>query len=335
MAGYDQIIKIKAIYYLQAKEFFEFLRRVGKKYPRPTKINYRYLRRGRFYVQIDGSPGGIDALLLELIMNRGLYYYICSLRDVKKKEIVSHTVLPIFQELLEHRFENPYSRFVKRHILGKISQDKYVPGDFSDPFSHEYEVLFRKWDIGLIDDWNFIKDIDSLLTRFLLIIIGHQPGKRSPAFHILVERAYQKWGVMAKETKGLFNKIHSERTQGLHRLKTNLTKEEIYRLAGQTYNYFQYYDEFQDSQKHKTEKLHGKRYRRIKYGDEKWLDEHGESYKDENGNIYNWKEISKKPCHDCGAIQGQYHCWGCDVEQCSRCNGQRLGCSCKLNKDFD
>jgi hypothetical protein len=101
------------------------------------------------------------------------------------------------------------------------------------------------------------------------------------------------------------------------------------------YNYFHYFSEFQDSQKRKTEKLHGKRFRRIKYGDEKWLDGHGEPYKDENGNVYDWKEISKKPCHDCSAIQGQYHCDGCDDEQCPRCKGQFLGCRCKLYKDFD
>ncbi|MHA2314883.1 MAG: hypothetical protein ACXACF_06300 [Candidatus Hermodarchaeia archaeon] len=335
MAGYDQTIKIKAAYHLAAKDFFLFLKAVGRKYARPTRINYRYLKRGRFYITIDGSPGGIDALFQELILNRGLYYYICSIRNSKKKEIITHAIIPVFQQLLEERFQNPYSRFLKRHILGKLSQEKFIPGDFSDPFSHEYEVIFRKWDIGVIDDWNFIKDLDSFLTRFMLIKTGHQPGRRSPAFHILVKRIYEKGVGMAEETKGLFNKIHFERTQGLHRLKNSLSKEEISNLAFQTYNYFQYFDEFQESQKQKTEKLHGKRFRRIKYGDERWLDEHGNPYRDENGELYDWKEISKQPCHDCSAIQGQYHCFGCDVEQCPRCRGQFLGCGCKLQKDFD
>lgn len=335
MAGYDQTIKVKAAYHLAAKDFFAFLQAVGRKYARPVRVNYRYLKRGRFYVTIDGSPGGIDALFQELILNRGLYYYICSIRNNKKKEIISHAVIPIFQELLEGRFQNPYSRFLRRHILGKVSQGKFIPGDFNEPFSHEYEVLFRKWDIGLIDDWNFIKDLDSLLTKFMLTKLGHRPGQRSPAFHELVKRIYEKGVGMMRETKGLFNKIHSERTRGLHRLRASLSKEGISNLALQVYNYFEYSDEFQDSQKQKTEKLHGKRFRRIKYGDEEWADEHGELHRDQNNKPLDWKEVSKRPCPDCAAIRGQYHCFGCDMEQCPRCRGQFISCGCKLQKNYD
>jgi len=327
MAGYDQKIKVRAAYNSAAKDFFSFLQAVGRKYARPVRIKYRYLGRGYFYVIVDGSPGGIDALFQELILNRGLYYYICSIKGAKKKEVINHAIVPTFQGLLEQRFQNPYSRFLRRHILGKISQEMFVPGDFKDPFAHEYEVLFRKWDIGFVDNWGFIKDLDGFLTKFMLTKLGHQPGQRSPVFHVLVERTYKKGVGMATAIKGLFNKIHSERTKGLHRLQT-VTTEQISQLAFQAYNYFQYFDEFQESQKEKTEKLHGRRFRRVKYGNEKWVDENGESYN------FDWQEITTQPCHDCHAIRGQYHCFGCDVEQCPRCKGQQLGCSCKLQKDF-
>lgn len=325
MAGYDQKIKVRAKYLNSTKDFFKFLQAVGRKYSRPVKINYRYLGRGYFYVVVDGGSGGIEALFQEMILNKGLYYYACSIKN-NRQEIITHSIAPVFQQLLEARFQNPYSRFLRRHILGKLTQEKFMPGDFEDTFSHEYEILFRKWDTAMIDDWNFIKDLDSLLTRFMLTNINHTPGKRSPEFSKLVEKAQKKGIGMMDEVKEKFNEIHRERTNGLHRLKINLAKEQLSDLSFWIYNYFQFFDEFSASQKVKTEKLHGKRYRRIKYGDEKWDDP---SFDPEE-----WKKITDSPCHDCAAIRGQYHCEGCDVEVCARCSGQRLGCPCKLQKDF-
>jgi len=334
MAGYDQIIKIKAAYLLEAKDFFTFLQAVGKKYARPTKINYRYLKRGRFYINVSGSPGGIDAIFQELILNRGLYYYICAIRSSRKKDIINNAIVPIFQGLVEERFGNPYSRFlIRRHVLGKISQEQFIPGEFKDPFSHEYEVLFRKWDIGLIDNRGFIEDIDSFLTRFMLIKTMHPVGQYSPKFDELTNRVCEIGVGMMKETRVLFNKIHTERTNELHRLKISPSKEEISDLAFQTYNYFQYFDEFQESQKQKTERLHGKLFKRIKYGKENWVDENGKPYLDEETGQP--LDIAKFPCHDCVAIRGQYHCFGCDMEQCPRCKEQFLTCNCKLKKDFN
>ncbi len=333
MAGYDQTIRVKAKYQLAARNFFSFLQAVGRKYDRPVRIKYRYLRRGRFYVTVDGGSGGIDALFQELILNKGLYYYVCSIRSNQKREIISYPILPLFQGLLENRFQNPYSRFLRKHILGRIAQDKFIPGEFNDPFSHEYEALFRKWDIGLLDDRGFIEDVDSFLTRFMLKMIKHPVGQRSPKFNDLTNEVYTVGVGMAKKTKAVFNKIHNERTNELHRLKTTLSKEGLSNLAFQLYNYFQYFDEFQESQQQKTEKLHGKIFRRIKFGDEKWVDENGKPYLHEETDQP--LDIGKFPCHDCAAIRGQYHCFGCDMEQCPRCKGQFLGCNCKFKKDFD
>lgn len=325
MAGYDQKVKIGSKYRAEGRDFFRFLQAVGRKYSKPVKIKYRDLGRGYFYIVVDGGSGGIDALYQELTLDKGLHYYACSLKK-SRQEIVSNVIAPLFEQLLAARFENPYGRFLRRHILGKLSQDKFMPGDFNNTFAHKYEILFRKWDRQMVDDWSFIKDIDSLATRFLLTQIEHVPGDRSPEFSKLIEVAQKKGIGMMDDVKQKFNEIHSERTTGLHRLKANLTKEQITELAFWVYNYFQYFDEFSESQKIKTEKLHGKRYHRIKYGDEKWDDPAFDATE--------WKSITELPCHDCAAIRGQYHCEGCDVEECARCKGQRLGCPCKLQKDF-
>ncbi len=55
----------------------------------------------------------------------------------------------------------------------------------------------------------------------------------------------------------------------------------------------------------------GKNYKRVPYGSE----------------ISDWR-ADEFSCHDCGAIKGQYHVAGCDVEECPKCKGQAIGCEC-------
>jgi hypothetical protein len=50
---------------------------------------------------------------------------------------------------------------------------------------------------------------------------------------------------------------------------------------------------------------------RVRYGDES----------------SDW-HAADSPCHDCGAIKGEYHVPGCDVEECPICGRQALGCEC-------
>lgn len=87
--------------------------------------------------------------------------------------------------------------------------------------------------------------------------------------------------------------FHRARTLGLHQLKDQLKKEEITKMAVGIYWYFELYDEFIVLQNEKTEILNGKRYKRIKYGNEKFFNEGREFYKDKNGNLADWEKCYK------------------------------------------
>jgi rRNA maturation endonuclease Nob1 len=43
--------------------------------------------------------------------------------------------------------------------------------------------------------------------------------------------------------------------------------------------------------------------------------------------LEHWQEPGKR-CHDCGAMYGQPHHYGCDVERCPICGNQMIGCDC-------
>ena len=59
--------------------------------------------------------------------------------------------------------------------------------------------------------------------------------------------------------------------------------------------------------------IDGKQFDRIHFGKETrfWPPEEGER------------------CHDCNVAVGQYHHYGCDVEECPLCDGQLIGCDCE------
>lgn len=77
-------------------------------------------------------------------------------------------------------------------------------------------------------------------------------------------------------------------------------------------------DKIQEAQHITTCVVNGAEVSRIRYGDEP--DDWG---------------ADRRPCHDCGAIKGEFHVEGCDVERCAGCGGQRFNCDCESCEDED
>lgn len=331
MAGYDQAVKIRSKFQREARDFLNFLQKVGKRYSRSVKIKYRYLGRGRFYVMVDGGADRIDALFQELLLNKGLYYYACTLH--RKGEVISQVILPMFRQLIDNRFDNSQSRFLRKHILGKYSQVDFIPTNIRNKHGYSFEILFRKWDLKMISNKDYLIDLDAIIHSFALEKIGHIPGEKSDKLQKLLHKLKRIY-FLDSEALAAFEKIHKIRTGSLHRLIPVKAEESLYDISYVLFRYFQYLDEFDDSQKQKTIKWKGKRFKRIRYGDEKQVDKNGQPYLDDDGKPMDWIQITKdNDCHDCGVKRGEYHVGGCDVEECPRCGGQMICYDCGLPDD--
>jgi hypothetical protein len=323
MAGCGLQLRVDGAYHDEAKAFFDFLRCVARRHP--VAFAFRTVRAGEFHVTLDGSPGAkIDAFLQEIMLSRALYYYACGIKN--RRTVVGKVIAPLFQQLLKCRFSVTHDHSLRRHVLGTLS-DELIPSEMADPFANKYDGLFRKWDLRMITDYDFVRDLDDLLTDFMLTYLGHTSGEKSLQFDVLVGRCGRENIVFEKPTRKAFIRIHELRSRGLHRLEKILNRSEISTLALEIFLYFQYFDEFMDSQDVKTLLLKGKRYRRIKYGDEELKRSYGGGPPDSEAKA-RCAEYSQFPCHDCHAIKGQYHCDNCDVERCPRCFTQLISCGC-------
>ena len=92
---------------------------------------------------------------------------------------------------------------------------------------------------------------------------------------------------------------------------------------------FEYINDYFQAQHEKTVVLIGKRYRRIRWGNEirHW------KYPMPKGYEVTWAEVIKKPCGDCGVSRGELHLDGCDIEVCPCCGHQYLCCGCRREWD--
>jgi hypothetical protein len=310
----------------QAQAFLDFLRRAARRHSVTICVSSE--RVGQFKCSIRRKDNEkLELFLQELMFNQGLYYYLCSVSN--RKEVARSVVRPIFQELLEWCFEFIYPSRLRRHVLEGFRS--WVAGEFAEGTAQQYEMLFRRLKLKMISGYEFMRDLDDLLTEFMLYQLGHGKGQKSLRFNLLVDECGRKDILRDKGTRKLFNKVHVLRTRGLHRLERKIPDSELSQIALQMYFFFEYLDDYFQAQTQKTVVLSGKRYRRVRYGNE--IRHWNPPMSKEFG--VRWREIVTRPCHDCGVVRGELHLEGCDLEACPRCGGQYLCCECRRDDDYE
>jgi hypothetical protein len=319
-AGIKVSIKLDEGAHQQAKDFVRFLQRVARKHSAAISISAGTIGHIECSVPLkEGEKFGL--FLQELMLNQGVYYYLCSVPN--RRKIANSVVRPIFQELLEAYFQVTYPSLLRRHLEGRLSGS--FAGDFTDETGQQYDVLVHRLKLKVISGYEFVRDLDDLLTEFMLFQLEYSPGDKSPKFNLLVDQCGKNDILRDKEIRKRFNRVHFLRTRGLHRLEKEIPDSEISQIALQFYIFFEYLKDYWEAQEEKTVVLQGKRYRRIRYGKEPVQKEFE----------LTWSEMITRPCGDCEVIQGELHLDGCDIEMCPRCFGQFLGCECKREDDWE
>ena len=319
-------VSIDPLVHQQGSAFFAFLRRAAAKHSLRLCVSSN--GPGQFTCSISRKETEkFDLFLQELMLNHGLYYYLCSLRN--RREIARLVVRPIFQELLEFSCEFLYPSLIRRHVLE--GSGGWVAGEFSDEMVRRYETLFWRLKLKMISNYEFIRDLDDLLTEFMLRRLGYKKGQKSLKFNQLVDECGRQNIIWEKEIRKRFNRVHTLRTHGLHRLEREIPDSEISQIALQVYFAFEYVNDYFEAQSKRAVVLSGKRYRRVRFGNEirHWNPPTPDTFK------IRWAEIITRPCHDCGVRLGELHLDGCDMETCPRCGRQYICCDCERESEED
>ena len=246
-----------------AKKFLNFLRKAARK--QSATISLSLDQTGKLKLSVPGREClNLDLFLQELILRGGLYYYLCSVSN--RKHVARSVVKPIFEQLLVSRFSVAYPVLLHKHLLN--GSPDWSAGEFREEFSQDYEMLFQRFQLKMVSGYAFIRDLDDLLTEFMLVALGHKTGDHSPKFNVLVDRCGKQDVLRNKAVRKLFNRVHALRTNGLHRLERQIPDAELSEIAQSVYYVFEWLDDYWKAQNEKTVILKGKRYRRVRWGQE-------------------------------------------------------------------
>jgi hypothetical protein len=322
-------LEVSARRHIDADHFLSFLKRAGRRHARPLWLSYQYVGRGRFTLRVTKRGNrGVDRLVQELVLNRGLFYYRCTVAD---PAAVTEVILPITSQLIEQEFDRPHERFLRKHILGRHAQKDFIPGHIAHREGRTFELLFTRWDLGMLEDKEYIIALDAVIHEHVLRTIGHPTGQKSAALPKLLGPFVGKTNVDT-DTLAAFRFIHTMRTVGLHRLGPTAARDRLQELSFQCLRHFQYLDEYLEAQTIRTLKWTGKRYRRIPYGAEPMWNADDLEHTDDKGKVFpDWQSFAKAHrCGDCNVRSGELHVQSCDMEECPRCGGQMISYDCGL-----
>lgn len=169
-------------------------------------------------------------------------------------------VKPIIEELLVSRFSVAYPVLLQKHLLE--GSPTWTAGEFTEGTAQQYEMLFQRFKLKMISGYEFIRDLDDLLTEFMLRQLGHTKGDESPKFNVLADKCGNQDILRDKRARKLFDRVHSLRTRGLHRLERQIPDAELQEIAQNVYNVFEWLDDYWKAQDEKTVGLLGQRHRR-------------------------------------------------------------------------
>lgn len=299
---------IKTRFVTYTLSFINFLKNSAKSHS--VRVNYRTQNATEFTLFLSSEvESNVEEFLLELILKKGIYYFVCGLTTNPEK-LVSEVVEPVFSALLNNTFDDVPQISYERLASGNLAT---FPSNASFQYTRDFNLLYSKYSLRILRDIDYVLNLDLLLNNFLLENTGHKIGERSANFSVNLNKVTETAFNFTEETETAFKLVHSWRTNDLHRRKSLYNKELLEKISKQIAHYFGYYDDYYWSQTYPTLILNGKEYEKVRMGSEV-------------GDYPDWNE-----CGDCAVRKGEYHVWACDWEQCPRCGNQLLGCGCKMS----
>lgn len=91
--------------YQECSDFLRFLCTAAHKHS--VTVSFSADDAGTFEVRVPGKEcWDLDLFLQEIVLHRGLYYYLCGVAN--RKEVAKYVVAPIFEKLRASRFSVTY-----------------------------------------------------------------------------------------------------------------------------------------------------------------------------------------------------------------------------------